>query len=232
MHHLFSNVKYLLMKQGKNEEEFYGSLGISHGMIFDMVTGSGTPTPEHLILIADALGITVDDLLRKNLSAFPVDPATIKMLVADVDGVLTDGGMYYSDSGFELKKYNAKDGLAFMRLEKNGIKTGMLSHGFNRSLIRNRAEMLNVSFSYTGQEKKAVILEQWAAKAGVTFSEIAYIGDDINDLEVMRKVGISAAPADASRGIRKEVHIILSSKGGEGCVRELAEMVFPHCFKA
>ncbi|MFO7722678.1 MAG: HAD hydrolase family protein [Bacteroidales bacterium] len=230
MHYLFSNVKFLLFRQGRNEEEFYASLGISHEMIFNMVTGSGTPSPEQLILIADALSIPVDDILRKNLSIVSSAGDRLKMLVTDVDGVMTDGGMYYSDSGLELKKYNAKDGLALMRLEKNGIRTGMLSHGFNRPLIRNRAEMLGVSFSYTGQEKKAVIIEQWAEKAGVALDEIAYIGDDINDLDVMRKVGFSAAPSDASQAVRKEVHVVLSAKGGEGCVRELAEMLFPQYF--
>jgi 3-deoxy-D-manno-octulosonate 8-phosphate phosphatase (KDO 8-P phosphatase) len=230
MHYLFSNVKSLLVKQDRNEEEFYGSLGLSHEMIFNLVTGAGIPTPEQLILIADALAISVDDILRKNLSMLPNSGEKFKMLVTDVDGVMTDGGMYYSDSGFELKKYNAKDGLAMMRLEKNGIRTGMLSHGFNRPLIRNRAEMLSVSFSYTGQEKKAVIIEQWAEKAGVALEEIAYIGDDVNDLDVMHKVGFTAAPADASRGVRKEVDVVLTKKGGEGCVRELAELLFPQYF--
>lgn len=231
MHYLFSNVKYLLLKLNRNEEEFYSSLGFEHDQIFNLVTGSVNPSPEQLMLIADSLNTSIDALLRRKLSGLPDAGHNIRMFVVDVDGVLTDGGMYFSDSGLEFKKYNAKDGLAMMRLEKNGIKTGMLSHGFNRQLIRSRAEMLGVSFYYTGQEKKADIIEQWAEKASVKLSEIAYIGDDINDLDVMKKVGFSAVPADATAGAKKAADLILTAAGGKGCVRELAELLFPAFFE-
>lgn len=231
MHYLFSNVKYLLLKSGKNEEEFYSSLGFEHHRIFDLVTGSVSPSPEQLILISDALNIQIDSLFRKDLSLLPDANHNIRMFVVDVDGVMTDGGMFFSDSGLEFKKYNAKDGLAMIRMERNGIKTGMLSHGFNRQLIKSRAEMLGVSFYYTGQDKKADVIEQWAEKASVKLSEIAYIGDDINDLDVMRKVGFSAVPCDAAKGAKKEADLILSTEGGKGCVRELAEILFPQFFE-
>lgn len=231
MHYLFSNVKVILHNQGLNEESFYASMGFSHEQVFHMITGNASPTPEQLIQISDALRVSVDDLLRKNFGAIPPRDHGIGMLVVDVDGVLTDGGMYYTDSGLEIKKYNAKDGLALMRLERNGISTGMLSHGFNRTLIKSRAEMLGVSHYYTGQEKKGVILQQWIDKIGLTWDAVAYIGDDINDLEVMRQVGFSAAPYDAAMAVKQEVNLVLGTKGGEGCVRELAEMLFPAYFK-
>jgi 3-deoxy-D-manno-octulosonate 8-phosphate phosphatase (KDO 8-P phosphatase) len=230
MHYLFSNVKVILHNKGLNEESFYASLGLSHEQVFHLITGNAVPTPEQLIQISDELKISVDQLLRKNLAALPPAGHGIRMLVVDVDGVLTDGGMYYTDSGLEIKKYNAKDGLALMRLERNGIRTGMLSHGFNRTLIKSRAEMLGVSHYYTGQDKKGVVLKQWIEKAGLGMHEVAYIGDDVNDLEVMRQVGFSAAPFDAVMAVKQEVSLVLGTKGGEGCVRELAELLFPAYF--
>jgi 3-deoxy-D-manno-octulosonate 8-phosphate phosphatase (KDO 8-P phosphatase) len=230
MHYLFSNVKHLLQQDGKPEEQFYASLGFSHEDLFQMVTGTANPSPEQLLMISDALRRSVDDMLRRDLTLLAAHRNRYKMLVLDVDGVMTDGGMYYIDSGLEMKKYNTKDGLAMMRLERNGIKVGMLSHGFNRTLIKGRAEMLGLSFHYTGQEKKGVVLQQWIEKADLTLSDVAYLGDDINDLEVMRTVGFSAAPRDAVPAVRREVTHVLTTEGGQGCVRELAEMLFPEVF--
>ncbi len=231
MHYLFSNIKFLLKEKCLDEEAFYASLGFAHETIFNMVTGMASPTPEQLILISEKLRYSIDDLLKTDISAFADQKHTFKMLVVDVDGVLTDAGMIYTDSGLEIKKYNAKDGLALMRLSKNGIKTGMLSHGFNRTLIKTRAEMLNVSFCYTGREKKWDVLEQWLAEAQITPEEVIYLGDDINDLDVMRKVGFSAAPFDATPRVKREVNLVLTTEGGKGCVRELCELLFPRFFE-
>jgi 3-deoxy-D-manno-octulosonate 8-phosphate phosphatase (KDO 8-P phosphatase) len=230
MHYLFSNIKLLLKKEGRDEEKFYVSLGFSYDLVFQLITGNAPPSPEQLILISDSLNYSIDDLLRKDLTRMADLEHTFRMMVLDVDGVMTDGGMYYTDSGLEIKKYNAKDGLAIMRLEKNGIPTGMLSHGFNRSLIRSRAEMLRVSFHYTGQDKKWDVLNGWLEKAGISPEEVIYLGDDINDLDVMERVGFSAAPSDAAAGVKRKVNLVLGTKGGEGCVRELAELLFPGYF--
>ncbi len=231
MHYLFSNIKFLLLKEDRTEEDFYAGLGLDHDTLFHLVTGTSYPSPEQLLLIADTLGYSIDDLIRKNLSAMVAETHAVRMMVADVDGVMTDGGMLYTDSGLEIKKYNAKDGLAMMRMEKNGIRTGMLSHGFNQALIRSRAEMLGVSFFYTGQEEKLTVMKEWSGKAGIPLEQMAYIGDDLNDLDVIRKVGFTAAPSDAAGMVRKEVNLVLKAKGGEGCVRELAEWLFPQFFK-
>lgn len=230
MIYLFSNIKFLLHRQNKNEELFYTSLGFDSEMIFNMVMGHSHPSPAQLVLISDAMGYTIDDLLRKNFQAVYSDHKEIKMLVVDVDGVMTDGGMYFSDSGFEIKKYNAKDGLALMRMEKNGIKTGMLSHGFNRELIRTRAALLGLSYHYTGQDNKDVVLSRWSEETGISPEHIAYLGDDLNDLPAMKIAGFTAVPSDAAAGIRKHADVVLSAAGGRGCVRELAELLFPHIF--
>lgn len=219
------------MKAEESEEDFYASLGLDPGQVFDLITAHHHPSPEQLMLISDKLGHSIDVLMRRDLASLPSPAHNLRMLVVDVDGVMTDGGMYYLDSGIEMKKYNAKDGLALMRLGKNGILTGMLSHGFNRTLIKQRAEMLGVSHHYCGQDKKAVVLAQWMTKNGLDLSQIAYIGDDINDLDVIRQVGFSATPSDGAPAVKKEVHLVLTARGGEGCVRELAELLFPACFR-
>lgn len=147
----------------------------------------------------------------------------IKFLVLDVDGVLTDGGMYYSNSGDEFKKFNTKDGMGIKLATKQGIKIGFLSNGKNDVLINNRAALLGVEFVYVGFENKMNILNEWKDQLKLDYSQIAYIGDDINDAEVISHVGLSACPIDAIKSIKEKVNIILTSKGGEGCVREFID---------
>src|ERR1035438_3800547 len=122
----------------------------------------------------------------------------IKFLVLDVDGVLTDGGMYYTESGDEFKKFNAKDGLAIRRLTKSGIPVGIISHGQLSKLINKRADLLGIEYVCVGMEmKKLDILKDWCNKLNIDLNDVAYIGDDINDLEIMHAVGVSACPDDA-----------------------------------
>ncbi len=147
----------------------------------------------------------------------------IKFLVLDVDGVMTDGGMYYSNSGDEFKKFNTKDGMGIKLAIKQGIKIGFLSNGKNDALINNRAALLGVEFVYVGFDNKMKILNEWMTQLNLEYNHIAYIGDDINDAEVISQVGLSACPADAIKSIKEKVNIILTSKGGEGCVREFID---------
>lgn len=147
----------------------------------------------------------------------------IKFLVLDVDGVLTDGGMYYSNSGDEFKKFNTKDGMGIKLAKAKGIKIGFLSNGKNDVLINNRAALLGVEFVYVGFENKMKILNDWMSQLKLEYSNIAYIGDDVNDAEVISHVGLSACPADAIKSIKEKVNIILTGKGGEGCVREFID---------
>lgn len=224
MHYLFQNIKHLSKKKLLNEDEVYEKLGYSQEEVFGFVTASSYPNPDQLLTISDFFGIPVDNLLRKDLTKIASEASSkIKMLVVDVDGVLTDGGMSFSDSGLEFKTYNAKDGLAMIRLGRNGIKVGMLSHGFNRSLIKNRGEMLGVEFIYTGKKKKLEVLEKWSEESGIALENIAFIGDDLNDMDAIQACGFSACPADANWKIRQTVDHVLSTKGGSGCVREFAD---------
>ncbi len=131
--------------------------------------------------------------------------------------------MYYSDTGDEMKKFNTKDGMGMLELKKTQIKTGILSSGFKKTIGENRAKLLNVDKIYVGREPKIDILKSWLADLNIKPSNVAYIGDDINDLEIIKFVGLSACPSDAVEIIKKKTDIILTRGGGQGCVREFID---------
>jgi len=184
----------------------------------------GQARPLELLKVAKAFNISLERLLEKDLESLSKFPfQNIKWLVLDVDGTLTDGGMYFAESGNEYKKFNTKDGMAIKRLLAKGIKVAFVSSGINETIIANRAKLLGVSLWYCGTENKKAILDQWSAQHGFSFAEAAYIGDDVNDLEIMREVAVSACPADAVEEVKNQVDIILQKKGGQACVREFAD---------
>lgn len=149
--------------------------------------------------------------------------AKIKMLILDVDGVMTDGGMYFAESGDQFKKFNTKDGLGIISLTKRGFQVGIISAGFRDVGVSARAEMLGIQRCYVGREPKINILTKWCEEMNISMDEIAMIGDDINDLEIMRSIGFKTCPADAVEVVKKEVDLILSKPGGKGCVREFID---------
>ncbi|MGK7393952.1 MAG: KdsC family phosphatase [Candidatus Cyclobacteriaceae bacterium M3_2C_046] len=151
----------------------------------------------------------------------------IKLIVADVDGTLTDGGMYITESGDEFKKFNAKDGMAMKILIQQGYKVGIISASHSKNMVIKRAEMLGVQFYYVGNELKTEVLEKWRKELNLNYDEIAFIGDDINDKGVMELVGLAACPSDAVEIIQQTADVILNKKGGEGCFREFVDKYFP-----
>ncbi|MBB5022349.1 KdsC family phosphatase [Desulfurispira natronophila] len=183
--------------------------------------GSGRPVALQMDGSESLAVFCEDDLMRLPVSyVSPGHQPDIRMLVLDVDGVMTDGGMYYLETGQELKKFSTRDGIAIKRLLRMGIEVAFLSSGLNTSLLESRARTLGVQRLYVGTDEKTVILQQWLDEMGLLPEQIAYIGDDINDLGVMAMVGLSACPADAVDMIRQRVQVVLQSRGGEGCVRE------------
>ena len=154
----------------------------------------------------------------------------IKFLVLDVDGTLTDGGIYISESGEEMKKFNAKDGMGIVQLIKSGIEVGFISGAISSKIVKQRASMLKVKYFYSGNADKVEILNQWLDELDLSFSNVAYIGDDINDVKIMSRVGLSAVPADALGELKNNANIILEKKGGQACVREFIDRVFANRF--
>lgn len=147
----------------------------------------------------------------------------IKLLILDVDGTLTDGGLYIMEDGSEFKKFNSRDGMGIKLLQKAGIEVGIISNGKKASMVKARADMLGMARCYVGELPKLEVLNAWMTELGIGFEQVGMVGDDINDLPVMEKAGLSACPADAVKAVKSKVDIVLQLKGGEGCVRELVD---------
>jgi YrbI family 3-deoxy-D-manno-octulosonate 8-phosphate phosphatase len=148
----------------------------------------------------------------------------IRLFATDVDGVLTDAGMYYSESGDEWKKFNTRDGMGIKLLQRAGLITAIVTQERTK-LVARRAEKLAIPELHQGVMDKLLCVREMAARHGLTLSQVAYIGDDINDLETLKAVGLSATPADGVPQVAAVVDYICQKKGGEGAVREIIEMI-------
>ena len=148
----------------------------------------------------------------------------VQMVATDVDGVLTDAGMYYSESGEELKKFNTRDGMGIKLLQRAGLITALITMEETK-LVTRRAEKLAIPEVHQGARDKLAVMREMVARHGLTLQDVAYIGDDVNDLEVLNAVGFSAAPADALPAVRNAVDYVCRQKGGEGAVREVADLI-------
>ncbi|MCK9254392.1 MAG: N-acylneuraminate cytidylyltransferase [Bacteroidales bacterium] len=149
----------------------------------------------------------------------------IKLFMSDVDGVLTDAGMYYSENGDELKKFCTHDGMGIKLLKEKGLKVGIITTE-DRQLNRNRANKLKLDYHFHGETNKLETIKNLCKELNISLSEVAYIGDDVNDFELLSAVGLAACPANSVEKIKNIPNIIhLSKKGGEGAVREFVEIV-------
>ena len=148
----------------------------------------------------------------------------VKLLITDVDGVLTDGGRYYSKEGEVLKKFHVRDGMGVNILLRNNIKTIILTK--EKSMITKKwAKDMNISQVYSGFTKKELALTQICKKYKVSLKEIAFIGDDTNDIEALKKVAFSAVPNDAVVQVKKIADYICKASGGKGCFREISDLI-------
>ena len=148
----------------------------------------------------------------------------IKLILTDVDGVLTDGCMYYSSRGEELKKFHTRDGMAVELLLQKNIKTIIITREKSKIVI-SRAKKINVFKVYSGIKQKDKILNQICTKFKVTPDETTFIGDDVNDEKIMKLVGLSFAPSDATQTIKNIADIITNAKGGQGVLREVTDKI-------
>jgi len=148
----------------------------------------------------------------------------IRLFATDVDGVLTDAGMYYAESGDEWKKFNTHDGMGIKLLQRAGIITAIVTQERTK-LVARRAEKLTIPELHQGVMDKLTVIREMAARHGFSLKQVAYIGDDVNDLEALKAVGFSASPADGLPDIVAAVDYVCQKKGGEGAVREIIEMI-------
>ncbi|MBT3611426.1 MAG: acylneuraminate cytidylyltransferase [Flavobacteriales bacterium] len=163
--------------------------------------------------------------LKNNAPEYKSNFNKIKLLLSDVDGVLTDAGMYYTENGDEFKKFCTYDGMGFQLLQKTGIKVGILTTE-DRSLNKRRANKLGLDFDFHGAKDKLKTVKDLCIKENITIDEVAYIGDDINCFSLLSNVGIAACPNNAMDKIKAIPNIIqLNKNGGDGVVREFAELI-------
>ena len=148
----------------------------------------------------------------------------IRLFASDVDGVLTDGGMYYSESGEELKKFNTRDGMGIKLLQGAGIITALVTQERTK-LVARRAEKLMIPEVHQGVMDKLTLVREMVDRLGLSMDDVAYIGDDVNDVAALKAVGFSATPADGMPQAAAVVDYICRKKGGEGAVREIVEMI-------
>ena len=148
----------------------------------------------------------------------------IKLLATDVDGVLTDAGMYYSEHGDELKKFNTRDGMGLVLLRYAGVRLAIVTSE-DTKIVERRAAKLRITDLLQGARDKVTALETIMKRHGLSWEEVAYIGDDVNDLAVLKRAGFAASPADGTEANRKAAHYVTKKRGGEGCVREVCEMI-------
>jgi YrbI family 3-deoxy-D-manno-octulosonate 8-phosphate phosphatase len=149
----------------------------------------------------------------------------IKIILTDVDGVLTDTGIYYSNDGEALKRFSIRDGMGVERLRKYaGIETVIIT-GENSGAVKSRAEKLKITEFYLGVKNKEEVLEIIKKKNNVEKENIAYIGDDSNDYEIMQLVGFTATPADGMSFIKEISDYVCETKAGYGAFREFAELI-------
>lgn len=147
-----------------------------------------------------------------------------KLILTDIDGVWTDGGMYYDGSNIELKKFNTYDSAGVLFAHYLGIPVGILT-GENTQIVQRRAAKLKIDFCYLGVKDKISIAKEICTDLNITLDEVAYIGDDLNDLQLLKCVGISGAPSSAPSYVSSNCQIITHCKGGEGAFREFVERI-------
>jgi YrbI family 3-deoxy-D-manno-octulosonate 8-phosphate phosphatase len=172
--------------------------------------------------------IVAESLMRRHFSDYEtIIPSTVKLFLSDVDGTLTDAGMYYDQNGNELKKFNTRDGKGFELLRNLGIKTGILTSE-NTSIVDRRAKKLKIDFLIqdVSNKGKLQVAMDLCKELDISLSSVAYIGDDVNCLELLESVGYAACPADAVPAIKNIPGIkVMKTSGGHGAVREFIEVL-------
>lgn len=207
---LFNNLNFLLRERGAPPLSGEDFLSLDPEKLAELIIQLGYPFET---LIKVDLRSRIETLRGKE----------IKLCVLDVDGVLTDGGLYFSSTGEDAKKFDVKDGMAITGAIRKGMEFGIISASSRSDVIKVRADILGIQNVYVGKTPKSEILESWLYEKGLGYENVAYVGDDINDIEILEKAGISATPYDGVSAAKKVADIILSRPGGRGCVREFIE---------
>jgi len=169
--------------------------------------------------------MVIDNQLKQKNLHLKAKLEKIKIVLTDNDGVLTDTGVYFTKDGEEFKRFSIRDGMGVERLRKYaGVETIIIT-GEESGSVRARAEKLKIKEYYLGVKKKEEVLPEIMRKNNVTIEEIAFVGDDSNDFEIMKLIGFKATPADGMSFIKELADYVCENKGGNGAFREVAELI-------
>jgi N-acylneuraminate cytidylyltransferase len=169
----------------------------------------------------------LETLLRGRRARAAIDYQKLRVVIVDVDGVLTDAGMYYSPEGDALKKFNTRDGMGLRLLKDAGVRVVIMT-GEDSPIVSRRAEKLGIDDVLLGVADKRSALEAFLTQHALTGDEVAYIGDDVNDVEAMRLAALVGCPSDACDAVRQIAQVVCERAGGAGCAREFAEHILAH----
>ena len=147
-----------------------------------------------------------------------------KLILTDIDGVWTDGGMYYDQKGMELKKFHTYDSAGVLFAHRLGIPVGILT-GENTNIVKRRADKLKIDYLYLGCKNKVAVTKELCLQLGISMADVAYIGDDLNDMKLLKLVGWAGVPMSAPEYIKKLANVQLKKSGGEGVFREFVETI-------
>ncbi len=147
-----------------------------------------------------------------------------KLILTDIDGVWTDGGMFYDQTGNEWKKFNTSDSAGILFAKKMNIPVGIIT-GEDTAMVQRRAEKLKIKYLFQGISDKVAVAEKLKNELGIDWKDIAYIGDDIGDVKLLQKVGFSCCPNNSPDYIKEIVHLVTNKNGGEGAFREFVEHI-------
>jgi 3-deoxy-D-manno-octulosonate 8-phosphate phosphatase (KDO 8-P phosphatase) len=223
-----SNLTFLREARGLDRGEVARATNLQPTTIGYFEQGQLEPRLEELIALADFFDQPVDRLLRRDLQVLPShqDRKDFRLILLDVDGTLTQGGLSYTEKGDQLKTFHVRDSLAIHRaISRHGLQFAFISAGFTPGILHHHGRIIGVERIYTGRRPKMEVIADWLGELKLDLSQLAYVGDDLNDLPVVKAVGFSACPADAARQVRQAVDLVLQRRGGEGCVREFIEEV-------
>lgn len=154
----------------------------------------------------------------------PVRARRIRLAIFDVDGVLTDGKLYFLVDGSEFKTFNTLDGHGIKMLIASGVRTAIIT-GRDTPVVERRARNLGIQHLYQGREDKLAVLDELLGELGLGYEQVAYLGDDLPDLPVIRRVGLGMAVASADPFVRQHAHGVTGARGGEGAAREFCELI-------
>lgn len=149
---------------------------------------------------------------------------SIKLLICDVDGVMTDGGLFFGDNGLEYKAFHSRDGLGIMMLQRSGIPLAVIT-ARTSDVVAHRMKNLNIDLVFQGQRNKVQAFEALCQKLQLDYTQVAYVGDDLVDLPVMKRVGLSIAVADAHERVKQQADWTTRHNGGHGAVRDVCELL-------